>query len=393
MECGFIRGAAVRTDGGNSKLFDAGSKWKAPLYTCATAIKATIKTTSFLLNGTSGLSSLSITGSRPKPYPNKESLPLWGVEDTGYVHGQFTPIWGLIGPDYENFPNISVVRKESLYIPGYPGTLGLHANGFDNIPGSDFAKHTLVSVYSDSAGSVTGPPTDYTGRANFALYTKWQKLSSSSATAGKMIDLIWTDMASSAVVSTKSALGGRKNSHGQAQIFVYPIRTQIKYRWAFAIPAFLVLLLCLGIALFALIILIFHRHNYSKLRKHLHQTASGRILTSFLYPEYSSLDTSTRAWSQSVGGNVIDLSGDNALMVLLAKNNFYKGHAPAGDIHSGDGLRSPAEKGVATHERDLNEANQRLVPDRVPSPYQGANGAHESYPLTDLSGQHQQGFR
>jgi len=261
------------------------------------------------------------------------------------------------------------------------------------MPGSDFAKETLVSVYKDSAGSVTGPATDYTGRANLALYAKWQKLSNSSATAGKMIDLIWTDMAASAVVGTKGVLGGRKKSYGQAQVFVYPIRNQIRYRWAFAIPAFIVLLLCLIIAAFAVIIFILHRHNFSKLRKHLHQTAPGRILTSFLSPEYSSLNTPAQAWSHSVGRNVIDLGDDNALMVLLAQHNFYKGTAPAEQIRRAADLSNPGEKGPATHERAMVEVQDELVTERTPSPYRGGNAVYERVPLTGSPTRHCDGYQ
>jgi hypothetical protein len=73
--CGKIRGVPIRVDEGSPLLFEPGSQWRVSLSTCATAVKATIRTTSFLLNETSGLSSLSVT-TRPKDYLNGRKLPL-----------------------------------------------------------------------------------------------------------------------------------------------------------------------------------------------------------------------------------------------------------------------------------------------------------------------------
>lgn len=329
-----MRGAAIRLDEGSSVLFDAGSRWRVPLYTCATAVKATIRTTSFLLNGTSGLSSLSVVSTRPKEYPTNESLPVWAVEESGRIASQFTPIWGLIGPDYEKYPNMSVVKKDSLYIPGYVGfetaQLGNFMSG--NLPGSDFPPRALVSTYSDLEGSVSSSRTTYSGFANLPLYVRWQEYSRSPQSAARIPNLIWTDLAASAVLGTKSSLGGRAESFGSVPIAVHPLRNQIKYRWLFGIPAFIVLLLCIAIAVFAFVTFVFHRHNFTKLRKHLQQTAAGRILTGFVYPEGSNLATPPPAWNQTVGRNQIDLGGDSPLTTLLAQNQFYKGGVPVSSI-------------------------------------------------------------
>ena len=79
-----MRGIAQRVDGGSQFTFEGGSKWSAPLYSCASAVKANIKTVSFLMNGTApGLGSIVVTDVHDKEYPDNSSMPLWGIEDSG----------------------------------------------------------------------------------------------------------------------------------------------------------------------------------------------------------------------------------------------------------------------------------------------------------------------
>ncbi|EGD88607.1 hypothetical protein H106_03340 [Trichophyton rubrum CBS 735.88] len=60
VECGHFFGAASRVDGGNPLFKEAGSKWRKPIYTCAGAVKSSVKTVSFVMNGTASLESLSV---------------------------------------------------------------------------------------------------------------------------------------------------------------------------------------------------------------------------------------------------------------------------------------------------------------------------------------------
>lgn len=392
--CGLMRGAAYRTDGGFPTSFEAGGTWKVPFYSCASTIRSTIKTASFLLNGTSGLSSVTVTELKQKQYPSNESLPLWGIEDTGLAINGFAPIWGLVSPEYASYPNISVVKKESLYLPGISFDAKLTRLERQNLPGSDFPRKALLSTYSTDTTVAGISVIDYTAASNMPMYNKWQNLSRTPATASNIINLIWTDFAASAVVGTKSALG-RRGELDPVRIVVQPLLTQIKYRWLFGIPAVLVLLLCVLIAVFATITFVFHRHNLDALRRHLHQTSTGRIFTSFLSPEHSDLGTPTKVWYQNVGTNVIDLSGENPLMNALLRNNFYQGNVPVAFVDPVAGSDSDqVEKHTSGYERQeqVYVPLERQIPERVPSPYHGGGGLQEqSYPLTgELQQQHQQ---
>lgn len=82
------------------------------IYTCASAVKATVKTVSFTYNGT-GIDSLTVVRAEPKLYSNQQ--PLWGVEnlDNKRNVSEVKLLWGLVSDEYENHPNISTVRQES----------------------------------------------------------------------------------------------------------------------------------------------------------------------------------------------------------------------------------------------------------------------------------------
>jgi hypothetical protein len=73
--CSLLYGAANRTDGGSPLIGDPGSPWSIPIYSCATAVKATIRTVTFQYNGT-GIKALNIMGTTPKQYQDNSSLPL-----------------------------------------------------------------------------------------------------------------------------------------------------------------------------------------------------------------------------------------------------------------------------------------------------------------------------
>jgi hypothetical protein len=92
-----------------------------------------------------------------------------------------------------------VIQKESLYLPGLM-TKFAGGNGYDYMPGSDFASASLATAYNELDDKSSKNKIrmyyemdyqmDYTGAKNFALYVKWQNLSSTAATAAKIIDFV-----------------------------------------------------------------------------------------------------------------------------------------------------------------------------------------------------------
>lgn len=316
-------GAAQRTDGSTLTAMEAGSTWSVPLYACASSIKATVKSTIFNLNGTQdqGLGALSIKDVRPKNYTDDNSMPLWGVENTGLNYSQISPIWGLISPKYATHPNISSVRKESLYLPAgidirYIESTSYSETTYQNMPGTDFYMPAMAMAY----GATSGLQTDYSGYLNMGMLVRWKELASTPETAGKIINLIWTDAAAAAVVGTKGALG--PNNDGIAsdivKIKVQPMVKRIKYNLLFAIPAFVLLFLVLVVTVIAILTAVLHSANISTMRIHLFRSSMGRIYTTFMFPDYVDLRMSTPEWREAVGKEVIDLGEESERVTTIA---------------------------------------------------------------------------
>lgn len=165
-------GVASRPDGG-SRL-DPGTNWNAPIYSCATAIKAYIMDVSFLYNGTKGLASLEATQMELRTYTSNATTPLWAVEDTGMSINDVAPFWGLVDDKFEHSPHMWTLRRDHLYLPAGSGFLGPIFRGTDS--SSAAAPGTVLSMlYEFAASDSTLSPdslVDYGGATNYPLYLK-----------------------------------------------------------------------------------------------------------------------------------------------------------------------------------------------------------------------------
>ena len=329
---------------------EAGSRWSQPLYSCAGAVKATIKTVSFVFNGTYELQNLKVTSVQPKSYANTSDLPLWGVENTGneYLISGLSMIWGLVSDKYENNPNVSTIQKESLYLPGY--YTGLSGEPFStlspiesqNLPASDFYHSAMEAAYLIAPAGQTLSPIDYTGRSSIAMWATWQALSKNPMSASLIPDLVFTDYAAAAVVGTKGVLGpGNAATQNLVPISVIPTVSKIKYHWPFAIPALIVaagLLLFTALATFSILL---RRHTISRLRVHLNQLSPGRIFTTFLFPDPMAKSLDAEEWSRRFGKEVVDLSGEHQPDVdngaVPEKPRAVVDSQAVSDAHNGEG--------------------------------------------------------
>ncbi|KAE9366335.1 hypothetical protein N431DRAFT_386647 [Stipitochalara longipes BDJ] len=331
MACGQIYGVPQRQDGGNQLLPDSGSTWSQPIYSCASAVKATIKTVSFTYNGTEDvLTNLVIPDIKEKIYADKESMPLWGVENTDgrYENSGINLIWGLVSPEYENNPNVSTVRQESLYLPGFyfsPVTTQLPIFE-DNLPGSEFYAGSMDTTWT-VPGSSLGSGIDYSGSSNIAVWARWQNLSLSAETVSLIPNLIFTDNAASAVVGTKGVLGPMNAAKTSVvPIQVTPIVQKIRYHYPFAIPAFIAAFILLALSVGGIVLAVLGK-RMERLRVHLWRVSPGRIFTAFLYPEGDTFMLKSKEWSEKKGALLVDLSSDvvkpasalKPIMVVQAK--------------------------------------------------------------------------
>lgn len=336
IACGLVLGAATRIDGGDNLILDPDTRWKIPLYSCATAMKANIKTVEFQYNGT-GLDALKVRSLKPKTY-NNGNEPVWGVENIPRQSiDTAPPMWGIIGPnstiaestldDY----NISSIKAQSLYLPGYmdqnyPLLRGLNSvpvGTGQNLPGVEFYNQALMTAYTINVPGFN-PEADYSGARSLALYAKWQRLLQSADGASSIINLVWTDIATNAVVGTKgwgldsaasrlsssTADSSPVSSNTNVPVTVY--ESHIRYQIPYAVPAFVTLavttvLLCLLITL-----LIMRRTGLKRLRMFLESTTIGRVLSPFIQAEDATSETSSsKGWVKSVGQQKVMITPDS----------------------------------------------------------------------------------
>lgn len=322
--CSLLYGPGNRIDGGNSLIPDQGSRWSVPIYSCASAIQATVRTVTFQYKNGTGLDALSVTSALPKVYADVIGTPRWAVESLAdFTISDAQPTWGILGTSNESVVdpsastyNMSTLVSDRLYLPGYIDQnypLLNAAKGItdsqQNLPGVDFYRQSLyeaLTVVALRTRGYQGQLPDYSGQTSLALYAKWQNMTlSANGTAG-IINLIWTDLAANTVVGTKgwgltaaslenstlfitnASVSTEQSVAGLPSTSQVPItlyQRHIRYRLPYAIPAIIVLATILLIFSTLLVLLGQRRTGSTKMRQLLDGTAAGRIMALLMWPK------------------------------------------------------------------------------------------------------------
>lgn len=305
IACGYFYGAPQRQDGVESLIFEPYKDWTQNLYVCATGIQASIKTVGFSINGSSSLSNLQIVSLDDKHYPDNRSKPLWAVEETNLNISQIDPLWGLVDDRYETAEGLATLRAEKFWLPAV-NSFATILSSIDSIASNSAFGTALTDLYQNAAtGSAYNQLADYSGLYNMALSRLWGNMSTSPTTASGIIDLIYTDIISTAVVGTKSAIrqssarAGPGTPNTLVQVTEYT--RQIQYNWLYAIPAAVIVAATVLALLFILVMTIISRFSISYMRQLLNQTSTGRIVTNILYPELSHPTAPTSKWIDEAG--------------------------------------------------------------------------------------------
>ncbi len=293
------------------------------MYTCASASRATIKTVTFLYNGTGGLADLHVVNITEKLYPNASSMPIWGVEDSGLPYKRITPFWSLLSPEAARGPNITSISRDSFWLPGTTPILSSVVDSTMNIPGASFYNTIMAHIYTEllrsNIKSTFEEIHDYSGHAQFALYQKWLELGQTAARSADIINLIWTDIAANAVIGTRgwasqeptssmSALRDSESLYETPQVVLFERR--IRYRIGYAAPAFLLLLLSFALMSTVAVLLIQRRTGLNRMRWFLNQTSLGRNFTALLYSEVTSQQSTRKSWSKNDARRVVTVALD-----------------------------------------------------------------------------------
>ena len=167
VRCGYLYGIPYPSQESDGQLYryDLNSNWTQELYTCASAMKASVKTVSFRSNATNStatINDLNVLNVQPKDY-STTGLPLWAVEKAeGYNIEDINLFWGLIEESQINDSSLEVRRAAELYLPAatHQVTFGHIYDSF--AAGAAFAA-SWNSVYAYAA-AVRGVAIDYIPR-------------------------------------------------------------------------------------------------------------------------------------------------------------------------------------------------------------------------------------
>lgn len=355
--CSMLYGAPRRQDSGQSLIPDPLSSWTTPIYSCATALKATIRTVTFTFNGTD-IAGLSVISALPKTYTGDEDTPVWGVETITNPQLSYTtmqPLWGVLGTanSYKasaaassKMDNFSTITQPSLYLPGFMNgnylgtasdvvTLG---NLPQNLPGVNFyAKALQMATSISSPGNSKNAinykgGADYSGFTSLALFAQWQNLTSSASLAGKVIDLVWTDFSANAVVGTRG-WGLRSSQEGSGVVSevlqvnpttvpVVVYQRVVRYRIPFATPAFVTMAALLIILLLLLTLVAKGRSNAARMRTALEATSVGRIaaMGSWSHEIAEATKDSNGAGVEGVGGRKMQITEKGGVKAMGDSN-------------------------------------------------------------------------
>ncbi|KAG0637146.1 hypothetical protein HOY80DRAFT_1085610 [Tuber brumale] len=307
IKCSTIFGTAKRTDGGDTgRMHDVGSNWSRPIYTCATAIKASVKVVTFSMNGTHILENLRVDKVVPKNYSSVSVMPVWAIENSGMDMNDSYPFWGIVDQKYKDAPQLWTIQREHLWLPSVYRTAALA-----RIQPSDSL--SLLTVPGQALGMIRTND-DYSGKRNFALLSKWRKLSETQNSVALIPNLIWTDIVANNLVGTKSVPSAygvterdEQPSAGTLSVDTYGKR--ITYRPVFAIPALTILVVWVTSLFLALLMLVASRVSLAAVQKLINHTSTGRSVTNLLYPETCAQSASTKIWVRGAGKKKIGFVG------------------------------------------------------------------------------------
>jgi hypothetical protein len=300
--CGLVYGVAKRSDGGTSDIIEERSTWSIPMYSCISAARATIKTVYFEFRGGTELRDLKVVRLEDKSYLEEKPKPLWAVEESGMAYAEMSPIWGLVADKYEILSSIKTIRKESLWLPGYP-PLGA-VDGAYNLAGVQFFDSALNAAYQIALGSYHVQ--DYSGRRNGRMLAKWEELSRTTNGTAKILNLMWTDLSANSVVGTKSVLGsGRPSQDPESQnattITVCKFTHQVRCEIPYTIPAILLLVITIVLVFVASVLWISRDFSLQLMRKRLIEISTGRIVSIYTYAGKCEPYASTKDWIERIG--------------------------------------------------------------------------------------------
>ncbi|PHH91147.1 hypothetical protein CDD83_1524 [Cordyceps sp. RAO-2017] len=321
IECGLLAGVPQDSSDESMNFYipwkEGNRTWTKGLYSCASAVKASIKTVTLSVNGRAAFNLPQVTEIKDKEYPDQGRIPLWGVEDphNRYTSGMLSLLWGLVSPESESMTNMTTYRQPFFYLPGRMDSAGremFFMTEGENLAGADFGSNMMRAAYQTGGTRVAtasfeyGIGSNYLASTNRGLWSMWHNLSRTAETASMIPNIIFTDLTASAVVGTKGA------SSAIRKPLVTPQVSRLRYKPVYAVPAIIAGAFILAIVLIAFAICLAERgRGLAGIRNHVQVLAPGRIYTTLLPSQSengSDLAMHGKDWNKRFGAQVIDLS-------------------------------------------------------------------------------------
>ncbi|KAF7511510.1 hypothetical protein GJ744_004098 [Endocarpon pusillum] len=319
VNCGTVLGAPVQSSQDNltASGYSGVETYQKNLYVCASGVRASIKTVDFRYNGTGGrFSNLNVLTISDKKYANEASKPLWAAEHSFDKRMHFEPLWGLVDNSYENITDgFYALRAEKLWLPTSPFmTINFgETEGYDALAAVSGFGRRLSNLY----GGISLGQRDYSGKFEYTLFERFQRVSHNQTVASQIPSLILNDGLAAGLVGTKTSISSRmvqwpaslavdNTARGFPQVRVMTYRRVITYDIRFAIPGFVVLALLLFALVYALAICLFSHHSIISTMKHMYnQTGPGRLATNLLRPGQGDAKEPSRDWVNGYGRTVL----------------------------------------------------------------------------------------
>lgn len=320
MECGYFRGAPLRLDNLRSKMQTPGSQWRAPFYTCAAALKASIKTVTFSFTGNGSLDGIEVQKIADKQYGSNSEHPLWAYEDwhyPGYEGAIVGPLWGIVNDSYGGTKGFNFTKAPVFYLPfSNAGVSWGPGPTHDILAGASTADGILTRVLNNIFSAdldLDALFPRFSGTDNMVLKNKWEEMSQTATGSATIMKLVWTDIMTNIVVSTKTSADELTHD-------LLVLERRLAYDMRFGIPALVLLLCWLVVLLFGLATVVKTRHFLSDLRYLLNDTSAGRLAMRNADADTTQrLRDSSKEWLSAVGHVPLQLGPAHETQEMLTK--------------------------------------------------------------------------
>jgi hypothetical protein len=262
VDCGIFLGPPLRSDGGDPRIFDRGSKWTQGIHACSSATRVSVQTVTFSSNSSTGIQSLQIGRDR------NGLNALWATEKTDLKISDIDLFWGRVNDQYENDSSLWTTRSNRFYLPAGSASM-FPAFG----PGNPEPAHAEAwgVIYKTGLGGMgQDAKQDYSGEFDYALRAKLQNLVEADPIRGnaQIRNLVFTDVMANNIIGTQT----------NDTLLVADHLKTISYDFRYAIPGFILLAIWAPSFFLAVFFFLTRAVTFRHMQQVFNHTSVGRVV-------------------------------------------------------------------------------------------------------------------